>query len=287
MTRTANVGTRARVFPTPKPRRAQAMPTIQEVVVSPVILRLCLGAAGAALAGFGAWRMGWLDSTGAWVAAVVGLAVFGGVGWPGALALLGFFVTSSLLGRLPGRPGGRTHRARSFRQVLANGAVAALAALVYAGGGGGRALAAVIGALAAANADTWATELGTRSRATPRHLWFGRPVAAGASGGATAQGVLGSVAGALVIALCGLTAGVAWWVAGVAGLVGSATDTLAGGTVQGLYRCPSCGRLVEDVRHGCPGDPIRVRGFRHLDNDAVNLLATIVGAAVGAAFGRV
>ena len=251
-----------------------------------MIFRLSVGPVGAALAGFGAWRMGWLDRAGAWVAAVVGLAVFGGAGWPGALVLLGFFVTSSLLGRLPGRPGGHTHRGRNFRQVLANGGVAALAALVYAGGGGGRALAAMVGALAAANADTWATEWGTRARATPRHLWFGRPVAAGTSGGATVQGVLGAVAGAMVIALCGLLSGVGWWGAAVAGLAGSSADTLAGGTIQVLYRCPTCGRTVEDFQHGCPGTPVRVRGFRQLDNDAVNLLATIVGALVGAAFGR-
>lgn len=252
------------------------------MVVMPVLLRLAFGLPLSALAGWGAWRLAWLDAAGACSAAAVGLAVFVGAGWPGAGALLAFFVTSTLLGRLPGRPGGRGHAARTARQVLANGGVAALAALFHGAAGGARALAALFGALAAANSDTWATEFGIRARAIPRRLWIGRPVSAGTSGGTTLRGVAGAAAGAALLGVCGLAAGVRWWAAALAGLTGSTADTLAGGTIQVAYRCPQCGRTVEQPAHDCPGRAVRARGLPGLDNDAVNLMATIVGAAVAA-----
>jgi len=59
-------------------------------------------------------------------------------------------------------------------------------------------------------------------------------------------------------------------------------DSLLGATVQGVYECPQCAARSEREGTVCH-EPVRlIRGWRWLDNDAVNLAATLAGAAVGA-----
>jgi uncharacterized protein (TIGR00297 family) len=190
----------------------------------------------------------WLTGRGAAAALAVGLATIYGFGWRGMALLLAFFVSSSLLTRAAagGEKGGGGGR-RNARQVLANGGVAALAAL--AGN-----WAWFAGALAAANADTWATEVGSHSPTMPRLITTWSRVPAGTDGGMTLLGTAGGVAGA------GLIAGVSYAVGhraatavAAAGVVGMLLDSLLGATVQGKVRW--------------------------MDNDAVNLAATLAGAA--------
>jgi len=240
-------------------------------------LRLAVGCAAALAVGLLAWRLRWLRADGAWAAGLIGGAVFGFTGWRGTVPLLLFFVTSTLLGQLPGRGAGRRHGARDARQVVANGAVAGLAAMLAALGTPW-ALPALAGALAAANADTWATEIGTRWGGAPRALGFGPPLAAGASGGMSGVGTAGGVAGTVVIALVA-----AGWAAALGGACGLCADSLLGATLQAVYRCPDCGaRLETPVCAHCGTPARRVRGLGWLDNDGVNLAATLVGAAVAA-----
>jgi len=148
--------------------------------------------------------------------------------------------------------------------------------------------------MATVNADTWATELGVLSRVAPRLLTTGEPVAPGTSGGVTSLGVWASVAGALLIgamataltqAQSQLTQG-GWstgairypWVAVAGGLAGSMIDSLLGATVQGMYYCPRCEKETESKVHRCGETTRRTRGWRWLDNDVVNLFASVAGA---------
>ena len=123
--------------------------------------------------------MRWLTPDGLVAAGAVGGAVVWGLGWRGLAGLAAFFVSGSLLTQLAERRGPR----RSARQVLANGGVAALGALA-----GSWTLAA--GALAAAAADTWATEIGAFSPIAPRLVTTGQRVTRGTSGGSTGLGPL-------------------------------------------------------------------------------------------------
>src|SRR5438132_211998 len=129
-------------------------------------------------------------------------------------------------------------RARTARQVLANGGVATLAALLGA-------WTAAAGAIAAAAADTWATEIGAFSRFPPRLFTSGRRVARGTSGGITALGTLGGVAGAVTIAWLAYVLAPRGAAPGLvtltgAGVVGMLADSLLGATLQGKYQCPAC-----------------------------------------------
>ncbi len=153
--------------------------------------------------------------------------------------LLAFFVLSTLL----------SHRgtARNERQVIANGGIAALAALA------GNWLW-FAGAIAAANADTWATEIGSHSRTPPRLITSWARVSAGTDGGMTLLGTAGGVAGAAFIAGVSYVLGQrGLLVIATGGIVGMLLDSLLGATVQGKVRW--------------------------MDNDAVNLAATLAGAA--------
>jgi uncharacterized protein (TIGR00297 family) len=242
-----------------------------------------------ALAGYRA-RVLTLD--GALAAVVVGTAVFGfgGVRW--AAVMVGFFVFSSALSRLGRR---RKREAEQFVekgsrrdavQVLANGGVAAILALVHQFGGVGNLFPAYLGAMAAATADTWSTEIGSLSATPPRSILTGKIVEPGTSGGVTMLGLLASMAGGLVIGLIGGIAGVSTLrmvlVGVVAGFAGSAVDSLIGATVQRTYRCPQCGAFTERPVHGCGTTTVPVRGWAVVNNDTVNGLTTLFGALCGA-----
>jgi len=217
----------------------------------------------------------WLTRGGVAAALLVGGAVWWGLGWGGLAPLFAFLLTGSLLTRLAGGEG-----PRSARQVWANGAVAAVAACFGS-------WPAAAGAIAAAAADTWATEIGSFSPNPPRLITTGAPVPRGRSGGMTLLGTVGGIGGALAIAaIAALMApglrGRVVWVVGAAGIVGMLVDSLAGATVQGRYTCPGCGAVTE--RTGlCHGAVELVRGVRWLNNDGVNLVGSLTGALAAVA----
>ena len=219
---------------------------------------------------------GWLTRDGLAASLAVGGAVTWGLGWPGLALLAGFFLSGSLLTRWAGGTGGR----RNARQVLANGGVAAAAALTGS-------WPAAAGAIAAAAADTWATEIGSFSPVAPRLVTTWERVTRGASGGITALGSAGGVAGAVAIAALALVVEPRGAAPGSAVLVGAGfagmvADSLLGATLQGLYECPGCGARSERRDTVCHAPVRLIRGRRWLDNDGVNLTATLVGAAVAA-----
>ena len=216
----------------------------------------------------------WLSPAGAAAAALVGAAVFAGAGWRGFVLLVVFFVSASALTRGGGR--------RTPVQVFANGGVAALAALLVLHDS--LWLLAFGGALAAAAADTWSTEIGSRASATPRLITTGRPVPPGTSGGVTWRGSLGGVAGAAALAAAAVLVGLLTPLAGAwtaaAGVGGGLADSLLGAALQARFRCAACGAIREVRRCGCGGDMVLSSGAACLNNDGVNLACTLAGAAI-------
>lgn len=227
-----------------------------------------------AIAALGVWRRGWLTAGGALAAAAIGSGVSAAAGGGALALLLLFFVSSSLLTGLcravrspmtPGRERGSSEAGpdagaaggRRARQVLANGGVAALAALCGLAGWLPSAHYALVGALAAATADTWATEVGTAAARTTRRATTWRRVRPGSSGGISLPGTAAGGAGA---ALLGGAAG--WFLPGTAGpwlrigfasgVLGMMVDSLLGASVEGR------------------------RAW--IDNDIVNLGGTLAGA---------
>jgi uncharacterized protein (TIGR00297 family) len=225
-------------------------------------------------------RAGALRTTGPLAAAAVGTTIIATGGIPWGTLLLAFFTSASALTRFPGRTQDAT--GRTGCQVLSNGAAAALAAVLHARGIR-RARSAFAGALAAAWADTWATEAGLRWGGAPRLVTTGAKIAPGTSGGVTS---LGTAAGALGALLCGVISGrlgiAPAFPTALAGAAGMLCDSLLGATVQLRYRCPVCGREGERRRCACGVVRARIRGLPWMDNDAVNACATAAGALLAA-----
>jgi len=251
---------------------------------------LLLGLALSSLTGLLAYFLQALDGGGVVGAVLVGTALFGFGGIPAGAVLLLFFVSSSLLSRFQAvrkesfaEKFAKGHQ-RDLAQALGNGAVAAMAAALYALTKADWAWAAVVGALAAANADTWATELGVLSSRPPRLITTGRQVSIGASGGITDNGLFAALAGAVSIA------GLASWlrpesaptlllvVGTVGGMAGAMFDSLLGASLQGIYWCDTCSKETERYpRHRCGYPTRQLRGWVWLQNDWVNFFATLFG----------
>jgi uncharacterized protein (TIGR00297 family) len=234
-----------------------------------------------------------LTAGGALAAVLIGTLVFGCGGWRWGVLLVIFFVTSSALSRFraPEKQSGVDRGAKGGRrdaaQVLANGGVVAILALLAVLSPADAWFPMAIGSLAAVTADTWATELGGLSRRPPRLIVSGRPVSRGTSGAVSALGSAAAVVGAAVI---GLVAGVvsdtlAWWqatiVGALAGTAGAFIDSLLGATAQAVYRCDACGEDTEVAVHRCGRPARRISGWGWLGNDEVNVVASLAGAAFG------
>jgi len=254
-------------------------------------MQLVLGAALAAAVATLAYRARSLNASGAAAAFAVGTAVFGAGGWRSALVLFAFFIPSTLLSRI-GRARKRALQdiakqgARDAWQVLANGGVAAICTLVALRWGTAFA-AAFAGAFAAAAADTWGTEIGTLARGAPRSILTLRPLQPGLSGGVTALGTVATLAGAAVVAAVAALVRVApFWPVAIGGVAGAFLDSVLGASAQALRWCPACARECETNPHRCGSPTALRRGVTWLENDAVNLAATLCGAAVAFALGR-
>lgn len=256
------------------------------------VLSLSIGAAG--------YKRGALSGSGVVGALITGTLIFGLGGWEWGTLLIVFFVSSSALSFYRSRDKrelaekfAKGHR-RDLGQALANGGLAALLAVLFLIWPHPLWFFACAGAMAAVNADTWATELGVLSVLPPRLITTGRRVEVGASGGVTWLGTWASLGGALIIGLVGglwlLVLGQGWAGAGalvlaatVGGLAGSLVDSLLGATVQAIYWCDACQKETERVTHRCGTETRLLRGHRWLGNDLVNFVASAVGAlaAVG------
>jgi uncharacterized protein (TIGR00297 family) len=241
-----------------------------------------------------AYRARSLNQSGVLAAIVVGTIVFGFGGLTWTILLLAFFITSSGLGRLfKERKRGLNEKyskgdERDAGQVFGNGGLATAFVLVHAlypeSAIGWVGFAA---ALAAVNADTWATELGVLNPHPPRLIHNFKLVEKGTSGGISVIGTLASLAGSGLIGMLAVAFSPqpAAWTLGLiitlAGLAGSLFDSFIGSTVQAMYYCPRDKKETEKhPLHTCGTATVLIRGWRWLNNDWVNFACGACGAAL-------
>lgn len=266
----------------------------------PLLIRLACGLVLSLTVALLAYRRRSLSSSGILGAVLTGTLTLGFGGWSWGWTLIAFFLSSSALThwkharkaaleQLAAKGG-----ARDLGQALANGGIGTLLAVLTAWIPHPVWPAAFVGALAAATADTWATEVGVLSPTPPRLITTAEAVPAGTSGGVTRWGTGAGALGGLFLGLIFYALAQAEWAllgtpdpidgwgvlaALAGGLAGNAVDSLLGATLQASYSCPRCGRTTERREH-CGGPTQQVRGWSWLTNDGVNLMGTLAGAVV-------
>lgn len=254
-----------------------------------LVTRTLVGLALAVAISLAARRAHALSWSGGVAATVMGVAATA-AGWRWCVLLLAFFLSSTLLSRWRRETKERATRAvvekggaRDAWQVLANGGVFTVCALGSVALPSALWATAGLGALAAATADTWATEVGTAVGGVPRRVLGWRAVATGTSGAVTVAGTIAMLAGAACLGTLAWWIGLKWQGAlagGVGGVAGAVVDTLLGATLQSQRWCASCGAPTERRVHDC-GHPTAPRaGWGRLDNDGVNLTSCAAGAVV-------
>ncbi|XP_022961346.1 protein PGR [Cucurbita moschata] len=145
----------------------------------------------------------------------------------------------------------------------------------------------ILGHYSCCNGDTWSSELGILSDATPRLITTFKPVRKGTNGAVTKAGLLAATAAGAVIGLTFVllgffTAKCAYGtalkqllvipLAAVAGLCGSVIDSLLGATLQFSGFCTVRNKVV-----GKPGPTVKkISGLNILDNNAVNLVSVLL-----------
>jgi len=246
---------------------------------------------GSGLIFYLAYKYRSLTVDGAVTAMIMGIFIFGAGGWPWIAPMVVFFILSSILSKI-GKKSQGTHQKgsnRDWAQVMANGVVPMIICLINFYYPFNHAYIFYLGAIAAATADTWATEIGSFSCTIPRHILNLNPVEKGTSGGVTLLGFLGSLLGASTISFVG-----SFWMSSevlpesklvamvgiiAAGFIGSLVDSILGGSAQAMFRCAICNKETEKRIH-CSVHTDHIYGFKWLDNDGVNFINTIIGAAM-------
>lgn len=155
--------------------------------------------------------------------------------------------------------------------------------------------------IAVVNADTWATEIGTLSKKKTRFIlspW--KQVPRGTSGGITLLGTAAAFSGSLLIS--GF-AGLYVWITNINysffffneydllllvlmitifGFFGQILDSILGATIQSMFECPKCMKIVESSFHTSCGVKTNFKkGYKHFNNDLVNLTSGLVLSLTG------
>ncbi|MBP5552166.1 MAG: DUF92 domain-containing protein [Spirochaetales bacterium] len=241
-----------------------------------------------ALIAFVAYSMKSLTVGGAVSAFFMGLIILWTLGFAGFFLFFLFFISCTVVGKISKsiRSGYSSREVaekkghtRDFMQVLANGLMATIAALIWTFSFETKALIMFGAVVAEATSDTFAGEIGRLSKKQPVSIINFKPVPKGLSGGVTALGTAAALLSSALIALF-------WYLwfydvtvlqavlVGALGFAGCILDSVLGAGVQGIYYDPKAKQFSEENEKD--GRKLELsRGIRWVDNDVVNLMSNI------------
>ena len=211
---------------------------------------------------------------------------FGGVIGITFLLLNYFSIFAIGLVRRKHTVGTKEKHSRGFLQILINGGLGTLLVVLYGLLQHPFLLAASMLSIGGNFIDSVSSDVGTLSRHDPYDLLRRETVARGLSGGVTWLGTASALAFSVLIGLYAALALKQGFLFGClcAALVfaQSALDTVLGSSVQVKYRCTACGIVTEQKNH-CDTTTEYLRGWQFMDNNAVNMLSSLLITALAAA----
>ncbi len=247
---------------------------------------------------FTVYRKKHLTKNGAVAAFVAGVVVFWCTHIQGFLLLCCFYFSSYAIGkycelRYPEKRIEKKGHTRDYMQVLANGLLAVIAALQYENTLNIRFLIMFGAVIAEATSDTWAGEIGRLSTKPPVSIRTFQIVPKGLSGGVTALGFIGAVAGSFFIAMMWFILFpvrvnfVSVFIITFCGFAGCILDSFLGATCQAMYLDEKKDAVTEQDTDEDGKKRNLVRGLSWMDNDMVNLSSNIFAAMCAFALSRV
>ncbi|MBC8042221.1 MAG: DUF92 domain-containing protein [Rhizobacter sp.] len=274
--------------------------TITELNGAAAASQLMLGVGISLAFVLGAFAVKFLNASGSTATFLLASTIFGMGGFVWTVPILTFFILSSLLSKA-GKARKKKYdlmfektSQRDAGQVVANGGIAWTLMIFYSYFPYRWVYIAYLGTLAAVQADTWATEIGTMVRnPKPYSVVTFKPVPAGTSGGVTLIGTLGGVLGAMIICASAwlsnraemmmFGAVISFAAIGAAGAAGSYIDSLLGATLQSQYFDPARGKITErkfrETPQGAAHNELQ-KGYEWIDNDMVNFACGLAGAFI-------
>lgn len=220
-----------------------------------------------------------LDKSGSLAAFLLGSVIILSLGIKGIFLLGLFFATSSIFSFYKHTLKEKVNEKlangsrRNWKQVAANGAVAGIFSLLFAFNPNELWLYGFIAAIAAATADTWASEIGVLSKSKPIKISTLRRCEPGTSGAVSILGTVASILGSAMIVAFSVTfykinlkIAVVLFLSGV---LGSVIDTFIGAFLQVNYRCSVCSVITERKSH-CGKPTENESGIKFIDNEIVN-----------------
>lgn len=206
--------------------------------------------------------------------------------------LIGFFISSSILTKFRKKDKETLDEisektdSRDYMQVMANGGLGLIYALLYYIWKDPVYLLAYAVSFSAANADTWSSEIGVLSKSSPFSIITFKKTMKGQSGAISLLGTLAAFLGALFISLIfiieyafsfGWTNKLIFYflIALLCGFIGSIVDSILGATIQTKYKCKVCGKITEKRYHHNI-ETLHVKGFKIINNDVVNFMSPLI-----------
>lgn len=237
-----------------------------------------------------------LSISGAFAASISGTAIFYFGGIYLSAIMIAFFASSSILSSFKKHRKTFTYNiheksgGRDYVQVLANGGVGLIFSALWFVTKEPIYLIAYTVSFAAANADTWASEVGILSNAKPISILNFKKVEKGVSGAISILGTISAILGAGFVAAIffmghilkfgfSIKAIVFSMIIVILGFTGCIIDSLLGATIQAKYRCDICGKITEKRVHHEKSTKLVV-GFKYINNDMVNFISILAVALI-------
>ena len=225
---------------------------------------------------FISYKRKYLSISGFIGAVIMAILLYGFGGSSYIYPLVVFFIISSILSHFKKDKFEIKKSNRNISQVYANGGVALFICIINYFYYHDLMYPCFLASVAAANSDTWGTELGIISNKTPIDIISRREIAPGTSGGITLIGTIGSILGSLVIGLVGhffyISLNLLLLVI-ISGFLSSIIDSILGSTVQARYISPDGFIITEKYKKSF----YLFTGSNKINNDVVNLYCTLSG----------